>query len=321
MSAAVLLGYIARRVLVLIALLILVSFAVFSLLYMSSGNPVELLLGPRQASPATIRQLTIEYHLDKPFLDQYWIWASDAVRLQFGNSIQTSLPVTEEISTHLPTTVFLGIYAFILTMVFGVGLGILSALRRRSFLDRGIVGSVVVGLSTPAFVAGVALIYVFSILVRWFPAAGQGSGFGNEVWHLTLPAVALALTTAAYVLKHTRAAVIGTLDQDYVVFARARGLSARRVIFSYAVRNALIPILTISGVMLSTLIVGAVFVEMTFSIQGIGQLLVQSATTKDIPVLQGVALLAAALVMVVNLLTDVIYMVSDPRIRLGRGSS
>ena len=320
MSAAVLLGYIARRVLVLIVLLILVSFAVFSLLYMSSGNPVELLLGPRQASPATIRQLTIEYHLDKPFLDQYWIWASDAVRLQFGNSIQTSLPVTEEISTHLPTTIFLGTYAFILTMVLGVGLGILSALRRRSSRPghRGL------GRRRPLHPgvrrgggADLRVLDPRSVV----PCRGQGSGFGNEVWHLTLPAVALALTTAAYVLKHTRAAVIGTLDQDYVVFARARGLSARRVIFSYAVRNALIPILTISGVMLSTLIVGAVFVEMTFSIQGIGQLLVQSATTKDIPVLQGVALLAAALVMVVNLLTDVIYLVSDPRIRLGRGSS
>jgi peptide/nickel transport system permease protein len=320
MSAAGLLGYIARRIVVLIVLLILVSFLVFSLLYISAGNPVEVLLGPRQATPATLRALTIEFHLDKPFLDQYWIWASNAVQLKFGNSIQASLPVAEEIRTHLPTSLFLGIYSFVLTMLFGVGLGILAALKRGTIIDRGIVGAVVVGLSTPAFVGGVVLIYIFAILVPWFPAAGQGSGFADQVWHLTLPAVALGLTTAAYVLKHTRAAVIGTLDQDYVVFARARGLSARRVIFSYAVRNALIPILTISGVMLSTLIVGAVFVEVTFSVQGIGQLLVQSATSKDIPVLQGVALLAAALVMVVNLLTDVIYLIADPRIRLGRGS-
>jgi peptide/nickel transport system permease protein len=320
MSAAGLLGYIARRIVVLIVLLILVSFLVFSLLYISAGNPVEVLLGPRQATPATLRALTIEFHLDKPFLDQYWIWASNAVQLKFGNSIQASLPVAEEIRTHLPTSLFLGIYSFVLTMLFGVGLGILAALKRGTIIDRGIVGAVVVGLSTPAFVGGVVLIYIFAILVPWFPAAGQGSGFADQVWHLTLPAVALGLTTAAYVLKHTRAAVIGTLDQDYVVFARARGLSSRRVIFSYAVRNALIPILTISGVMLSTLIVGAVFVEVTFSVQGIGQLLVQSATSKDIPVLQGVALLAAALVMVVNLLTDVIYLIADPRIRLGRGS-
>jgi peptide/nickel transport system permease protein len=214
--------------------------------------------------------------------------------------------------------VFLGIYAFVLTIIFGVGLGIVSALKRGSILDRGIVGAVVVGLSTPAFVGGVFLIYIFAILVRWFPASGQGSGFVGEVWHLTLPAIALALTTAAYVLKHTRAAMIGTLDQDYVIFAKARGLSARRIVINYALRNALIPILTISGLLLSSLIVGAVFVEVTFSIQGIGQLLVESASTKDIPMIQCVALLMAALIMIANLLTDVVYMVVDPRIRLGR---
>jgi peptide/nickel transport system permease protein len=318
MSTARLLGYIARRILGLIVLLILVSFAVFSLLYLSPGSPVQMLLGPRPATPATIRQLTIEYHLNKPFLDQYWIWLSDAAQFKFGNSIQTSLPVSEEIGSRLPTSLFLGIYAFILTIIFGVGLGIVTALKRGSILDRGIVGAVVVGLSTPAFVGGVFLIYIFAILVHWFPAAGQGTGFVDVAWHLTLPAIALALTTAAYVLKHTRAAMIGTLDQDYVIFAKARGLSARRIVVNYALRNALIPILTISGLLLSSLIVGAVFVEVTFSIQGIGQLLVDSAATKDIPMIQCVALLMAALIMIANLLTDVIYMVVDPRIRLGR---
>jgi peptide/nickel transport system permease protein len=317
MRSTTMVGYIVRRLCVLVLLLIVISFGVFSLLYISAGNPVEILLGPRPATPATIRALTIQYHLNKPFLDQYWIWASQAAQFKFGISIQTSLPVADEIRQRLPTSVFLGIYAFILTMIFGVGLGTLAALKRGSLLDRGVVGAVVIGLSTPAFVGGVFLIYLFAILVHWFPASGQGSGFVDEGWHLTLPAVALALTSAAFVMKHTRSALIGTLDQDYVVFARARGLSPSRVVFSYALRNALIPVVTISGLVLSSLIVGAVFVEVTFSIQGIGQLLVESASTKDIPMIQSVALLAAALIMIANLLTDVVYVMVDPRIRVG----
>jgi len=177
------------------------------------------------------------------------------------------------------------------------------------------------GLSTPAFVAGVALLYVFAIRVHWFPAYGVGSGFLDELWHLTLPAAALAVTTVAYVMNHTRTAMIGTLDQDYVVFARARGLSSRRVLYVYLLRNALIPVITISGVVLSSLIVGVVLVEVAFSLPGLGSLLVTAATAKDIPVLQGVVLLFAVVIVVANLLADVIYMVVDPRIRVGRRST
>jgi peptide/nickel transport system permease protein len=167
-------------------------------------------------------------------------------------------------------------------------------------------------------VAGVFLIYVFAIAVHWFPASGKGSGFVDGLWHLTLPAVSLALTSIAYVLKHTRAAVIGVLEQDYVTFARARGLSLPRILITYMLRNALIPVITISGLVLSGLVVGAVLTEVTFSIQGLGDLLVQSASSKDIPTIQAVAVLVAALIIVANLLADVAYALADPRVRLGR---
>jgi peptide/nickel transport system permease protein len=312
--------FITRRLLVLVVLLVVISFAVFSLLYISPGNIVDTLLGTNPRTPATVRYLTNEYHLNKPFLTQYWIWASQAAQLNFGNSIQTTLPVMNEIDTRLPSSIFLGLYAYLLTMLFGVGLGIWSALRRRSVVDRGIVAGSIVALSTPAFVSGVFMIYIFAVVVHLFPVFGPGTGFANELWHLTLPAIALALTSTAYVLKHTRAAMMGVLDQDYVTFARARGLSSSRVMLLYSLRNALIPVVTMSGLVLSGLIVGAVLVEDTFSLPGIGQLLVQSATAKDLPMIQGVAMVVAVVIVVANLLADLAYVAVDPRIRLGRKS-
>ena len=321
MSSQVLLFFVLRRLVVLAVLLVLISFVTFSLLYISPGNLVDILLGARPHTAATVRALTIEYHLDKPFIVQYWLWAQQAAQLKFGSSTQTSLSVTSEIGARLPLSLFLGIYSFVLTMVFGIGLGVASALRRGSIADRGLIGAVMLGLSTPAFVAGVALLYVFAIEIHWFPAYGVGSGFLDELWHLTLPALALAVTTVAYVVRHTRAAMIGTLDQDYVVFARARGLSSRRVLYAYLLRNALIPVITISGVILSSLIVGVVLVEVAFSLPGLGSLLVTAATAKDIPTLQGVVLLFAVVIIVANLVADVIYMVVDPRIRVGERSA
>src|SRR5215469_15407081 len=295
--------FIGRRLATLAVLLVVISFVVFSLQYIAPGSVIDTLLGTNPRTPQEIAYLTHEYHLDKPFFDQYWIWASQAARLDFGNSVQTSLPVTTEISERLPTTLFLGVYAYVLTMTLGI------------------VGASMVAVSTPAFVSGVFLIWVFGIEVHWFPVSGPGAGFFGDLWHLTLPALALALTGTAYLVKHTRAAVIGVLDQDYLTFARARGLSPYRVLLVYALRNALIPVVTISGLILSYVIVGAVLVEDTFSLPGIGQLLVQSATAKDLPMLQGVAVLVATVVIVANLLADVAYIVADPRIRLGRGTS
>jgi peptide/nickel transport system permease protein len=313
--------FLARRLAVLALLLVVVSFAVFSLLYLSPGSVLDTLLGTNPRTPAEISYLTSEYHLNQSFLEQYWLWASQAIRFHFGVSIQTTLPVTSEIGRRLPTSLFLGLYAYVLTLLLGVGLGIAAALRRRGLVDRGIVGGAVVALSTPAFVSGVFLIYLFGILIHLFPVAGPGTGFADELWHLTLPAVALALTATAYLVKHTRAAVISVLDQDYVTFARASGLTARRVLTGHILRNALIPVVTMSGLILAHVITGAVLVEETFSLPGLGQLLVQSATAKDIPLIQGVAMLIAVVIVLANLLADVALIAVDPRIRLGGRST
>jgi peptide/nickel transport system permease protein len=314
-----LIWFVVHRLAALVVLLAIVSFAVFSLAYLAPGNPLDAYLGSSPRTAETLRVLNHRYHLDQSFLDQYAIWAKHAAQLDFGTSIATTLPVTDQIRARLPVSLYLGAYAYVLTMVLGVGLGVLAALRRRQSVDRVIVGASVVALSTPAFVSGVLLLYVFAVLLGWFPAFGTGSGFLDTIKHLTLPAFALAFVGAGYVLKHTRAAMIGVLEQDYVTFARARGLSPARVLASYALRNALIPVVTISGLILAYVITGAVLVENAFSVPGIGQLLVQSASAKDLPAIQGVAIVVAIVIVLANLLADIAYVAADPRIRLAKG--
>jgi peptide/nickel transport system permease protein len=298
-------------------LLVVIAFFIFALLYLAPGNPVMILLGNNPHNPETTRLLTHEYHLDQPFLTQFWIWARGAVQLHLGKSIISTLPVTEEIRYHLPSSIYLGIYAFIVQGILGVGLGIAAALRSGSARDRGIVAVSVVGLSMPAFVCAVMLLFVFAIEVPWFPSFGAGSGFVDRIWHLTLPALALALTGFAFLVKHTRASLLNVIHQDYVVFARARGLSSERILFFYVLRNGLIPIITISALLLSGLITGAILVEVTFSLPGVGSLLAQSADQQDLPMIQGIGLLVAAIIMLANLAADLFYIAVDPRIRHG----
>jgi peptide/nickel transport system permease protein len=313
--------FVARRLAALVVLLVLLSFGIFSLMYIAPGDIVQSLIGARQSSPALIHQLRVQYHLDEPFLTQYWIWLKNAAHLDLGRSTVTGLPVTAAIRQHFGVTLFLGIYAFILTTVFGVSLGVAAAVRKRTVADRGIVGVSVLAVSMPAFVTGIVLLYLLAVRVSWFPAYGPGTGFTDRLIHLTLPAIALALTQAALVLKLTRASMIETLDQDYVAFARARGVPARRVLGTYAFRNALIPVVTASALILAFLLTGAVLVEVTFALPGLGSLLVDAVDRKDVTTVQGLALVIAATVMLANLVTDVAYLFLDPRIRFGKGAA
>ncbi|MEO3886421.1 ABC transporter permease [Nonomuraea sp. B5E05] len=308
-----------KRLVAACLLLAVISLAVFSLVYLSPGSAEQILAGGKGSiSPEQLQRLRAEHHLDEPLLTQYWIWVKDAVTLDFGQSIQTALPVTDELGARLRVSLFLGGYAFVLTTVAGVLLGLFAALRRNSILDRAIVASTLVGLSAPAFATALLLLYAFAILVPVFPAFGQGTDFLDTLWHLTLPALALATSSTAFLVKHTRAAMLGVLDQDHVVFARARGLSITTVLCRYVGRNALIPITTISALTFIQFVVGAVLVEIAFSLQGIGSLLVQAVAAKDVPMVQGVVMLVAVIVIGANLVADLFSIAVDPRVRLGR---
>jgi peptide/nickel transport system permease protein len=319
MRGNVIVTFLVRRILALCLLLLLISFLVFGLLYLAPGNAVQVLLGTRQSSPAIIAALTAKYHLNDPFFEQYLFWLRDALHLNLGVSIQTGQSVTSLVAGRIGLTLFLGIYAFIMAVILGVPAGVLAAMRNRTVADRTVVGISVLGVSVPAFVSGILLLYVFAIVAGWFPIYGPGTGFIDRLWHLTLPAFALAFGVTALIVKLTRAAMITVLEQDYIAFARARGVPRTQVIIRYALRNALGPIVTGSGLVLGIVLTGAVLVEQVFALPGIGSLLVTSVQAKDVPVVQAFTLLAAAILIGANFLIDLGYVFIDPRIAFARG--
>lgn len=310
--------FIARRLLAEAALLLFLSIAIFGLLYASPGSVEQVLLAGRTANEETRQNIRDRYNLDESLPTQYSMWAKGALQLDFGESIRTGEPVLTAIKERGRLTLRLGAYGFTLAFVAGIGLGILAAVRNRSSIDRAVVSMSVVGASAPPFVTGVFLLYVFAVLLGWFPAFGQGEGLVDQLWHLTLPALTLAFGGAALLTRFTRAGMITALDQDYVTFARARGVSEGRVLVGYALRNAMIPVVTASTVLLAAMLTGAVLIEVTFALPGLGALLIDSVAFKDIPMVQGLAMLLAAVAILTNLLTDVLYLFADPRIRYGR---
>lgn len=315
-----LLVFIAKRLLIAALLLLLVSFLVFSLVFLAPGSAVDAYLGLQPRTPEIVAELTARYNLDEPFLVQYWMWLQGAVQLDFGISSRTQGPVTDAIAARAGVSGFLAIYAYLVALVLGIIPGVIAGLRRGKALDRGLVAGAIVAFSTPSFVLGILLLFVFAVLIPVFPAAGIGQGFGDMLWHLTLPAIALALSIAAFLMRHTRVSVIAALSQDYVQFARARGLSWNYILMRYTFRNALIPVVTVSGAVLAFFFTGAVLVESTFSINGLGTLLVASAESRDIAMVQGLSMLIAAIILSANLFADLAYGFIDPRIRLVRSS-
>ena len=321
MQAAAVLHFILRRLAIAIPLLLIVSFGVFALVHLAPGDPVRALLGSRASDPATLAAIRERYHLNDPFVVQYGKWLWQVLQGDLGRSIQGSQLVTSAIRQRLGLTIFLGLMSSFLVLFFGILLGMLAGFRRGSRLDRGVVMFGVFGISSPAFVTGILLLYLFGVVIGWFPIFGAGRGFLDRFWHLTLPAVALALSIMAIVVKITRAAVIQELDKDYVVFARARGLSPSRIVFGYVLRNALIPVVTAAGLIIVGLVANAIYVEVTFALPGLGSLTVEAVQRRDIPLIQGTTLVFAAFVILLNLLIDLAYILIDPRIRFERVQS
>ncbi|WP_331372734.1 ABC transporter permease [Sinorhizobium chiapasense] len=313
--------FVMRRLAVTIPLLLIISFGVFALVHIAPGDPVRSLLGARAPDPATVAAIRARYHLDDPFLVQYGKWLSQVIRGDLGVSIQGNRAVTSTIADRLGVTIFLSLMSTILVLGLGILLGAVAAFRRGTRLDRAVVMFSVFGISSPAFVTGIFLLYLFGVLLHWFPIFGPGKGFLDRAWHLALPALALATSVMAIVVKITRAAMIEELARDYVTFARARGLSSRRILFAYVLRNSLIPVVTAAGLIVVGIVAGAIYVEVTFSLPGLGASMVDAIQKRDIPTIQGTTLLFSAFVLLVNLAVDVIYTLIDPRIRFGRVES
>ena len=301
---------ILMRLAVAVPLLLIISFGIFSLVHLAPGDPVRALLGTRPSDPETLATLRERYHLNDPFIVQYGKWLGQVMQGDLGRSINGNRLVLSTIKERASVTIYLCLVSTVIVLVAGILLGMLAAFRRGGRLDRFVVMFGVFGISSPAFVTGIFLLYVFGVVLGWFPTFGAGRGFLDRFWHLVLPSVALALSIMAIVVKITRASMVEVMDRDYVAFARARGMSMTRITFAYILRNALIPVVTAGGIIVIGFLANAIYVEVTFAIPGLGSLIVDAVQKRDIP-------LFAVFVVVINLLVDVIYTLIDPRIRFG----
>ena len=304
--------YVVRRLLATFLLLLVLSFLIFSLLYLAPGDIARNLLGAKAAPPEALEAVRSQYHLNEPFLAQYWRWLSGVLGGDLGTSIRTGLPVAEEIGSRAGLTLRLVIMAFVIAAAISIPVGVLAARRRGSWLDRSLVSTAVVGVSAPGFAVGLLFLFVFAVTLRWFPVYGTGEGFWGQLWHLTLPALALAFGLGALVVQLTRAAVVRELESDYVTFQRSRGLPERRVLAT-VLRNAAIPIVTSLGLTVTYLVGGTILVEVVFGLPGLGTQLQQAVLFKDFPVVQALTLLVGLIVCLVSLAVDLLYLLIDPR--------
>ena len=313
--------FLTRRLLLMIPVALLVSFVTFMIIHLIPGDPARVLLG-ESATPQTVAALRHQLGLDQPLLVQYVLWLGQAIHGNLGQSLQLSQPVTEAIMQRLPVTAELGAVALLISVALAIPLGVLAAARRNTPLDWLINVLSLAGTAIPSFVLGLLLILFLAVMTRIFPPGGYVPFSEDPLANLrdlTLPAITLATGAVAGNMRQVRASMIEVLGQDYIRTARAKGLSRGRIYFVHALRNALLPLLTIVGLQAGAIIGGAVIVETIFLWPGIGFLAVQSILSKDYPVVQGIVLLSALSYMFVNLLVDAGYGVLDPRISLSSG--
>jgi peptide/nickel transport system permease protein len=306
------LGLVGNRLVSLAVTLLVASVAIYGALYLAPGDPATLLAGGH-ATPSLIASIARQEHLNQPFVVRYWDWLDGVLHGNLGESFLYKQPVASLIAGRVLNTLFLVVYAAILIIVGGVALGLLAALRRRTGVAITIGTSI--GLATPSFVAAIILITIFAVDLKWFPVFGAGTGFAGRLSHLTLPAIALALSWLAYTAQLTRAAVHEELGREHVETAHSRGIRERRVVWRHVFRNAMIPITTVSGLTVAGLIAGDVVVEQAFGIDGLGSFLVQSTLDKDFASVQAVALILVTAFVVINAIVDLWSLALDPRLR------
>jgi peptide/nickel transport system permease protein len=313
-------GFALRRLAEMILTLLAASFVIFGCMYLAPGNPVSFLLSGRAASPANISNLDAEYHLNEPFVEQYGRWLGQVLRGNFGRSIEYRTSVDSLLAQRIPNTALLVGMSLVIVLLAGLALGWLSAVRGGR-TDGAILVATTVAVGTPSFVAAIILQAVFAVKLGWLPAGGTGTGFTQLIEHLILPAIALSLYLIGLLARVTRSAMLEAMEEEHVTVARSRGVPETTVIWRHVFRNSLVTVLTMSGLIISTLVVCTVLVEDAFSVNGIGSLLDLSTTTKDFPVVQAISLIFITMFMVVNFAVDLLLPLVDPRVTLGERNS
>ncbi len=302
--------YLASRLLQTIPTVILVTVAVFLMLHLTPGDPAEVFLGDKRSTPELLEKVREDMGLNRPLHIQYLSYMGAALRGDLGRSLQTNVPVMEQILNRLPWTIELAAAALLIAASVGIAIGIIAALNHNTIIDTLAMALALVGISMPVYWSSLLLILLFAVRLRVLPAIGQGG-----IERLILPATALALVSAGSLARMVRSSMLEVLNQDFVLTARSKGITERLVVIRHVLRNALIPVVTILGLMLGNLLSGAVITETIFARLGIGQKYVEAVLQKDFTMVQGTTLFIALMVVLVNIVVDMVYAFVDPRIR------
>jgi len=309
--------YLASRFAGMVIVMLLVATLVFLITRHAPGDPAAVMLG-EQATAADIAQLRASYGLDKPLPVQFAYWLGELARGNLGQSIFLQRPVTQALAERAEPTFFLTMFAMAIAMVIGIPCGIAAAVWRNSWIDQTFSGFAMLGASIPSFWLGLILMQMFAVSLGWFPVAGYGDPgvpLSNRLHHLVLPAIVLGVVNSALILRFSRASMLDVLGEDYIRTARAKGVSERRVVLHHALRNALIPVVTVLGLTFALLIGGAIVTETVFGLPGIGNLVVSAVLRRDYPVIQGALLVIAGMYVLINFLIDLLYLAIDPRVK------
>jgi len=313
--------YVLKRLLLLVPILLAVSALIFFLIRLTPSDPIGSITSGRRINDETRASLTAQYHLDKSLPQQYFIWISNAVRGNLGDSFRHREPVGALLAARLPATIQLVLMSAIFAVFLAVPAGIISAIKRHTAVDRIISAFMVFCVSSPVFLNAILLMLIFVFRLRWFPAFGVGRGFTENFYYLCLPAFALSLNMVALIGRIIRDRMIGEFKSNYVLALSAKGTPFHRIVMTHCLKNTLIPVITIGGVQIGAMVVGAVLVENVFALGGIGALLIEGIQASDYPVVQSIMLFLVALFLVLNLIVDMVYFIIDPRIRAsGRAS-
>jgi ABC-type dipeptide/oligopeptide/nickel transport system permease component len=313
--------FLAKSFLQLIPTLFIASILIFAIIVLSPGDPVAMKLG----TEATEEQIQAERErlgLDKPIVVRYVVWLSDLFHFNLGHSLTNGQPVADQIANAFPKTLQLAVISMLLAVLFGFILGILSALKPNSWMDMIITSLSSLALAIPNFWLGLMMILVFSVRLKWLPPSGTGEIDGSYILnfrYLLMPVVSIAVPQIAVFARYMRSAMLDVLSTDYIRAARAKGLFERRVVSHHALRNAMIPVITIAGIQFGRLLAGAVITEAVFAYSGIGRLILVSIMNRDYPVVQASLMLVVLIFIITNLLVDLSYGFLDPRVRVARG--
>lgn len=305
------LRFIVRRLFMLFPVLFGVTLVIFLLSYISLGDPVRAMMGQR-GDPEVIAQIRQDYGLDLPFYQQYTRYIGNVLQGDLGRSYRLQRRVSEILAERLPATLRLAAAAMIIAVVTGCTAGILAALKPSSWIDHLVMVLSLFGISTPVFWSGMMLILLFASQLRWFPISGYG---GGSLWHLVLPAITLGALQTGYIARMTRSSLLDVLRQDYMQTARAKGLREHIIICKHGLKNAAIPVVTVTGISFADLLTGAPLTETIFAWPGMGRMLVSAVGHRDFPVVMGCTLVFALVYVIANLVVDVLYTFLDPRIR------